>query len=761
MKLKIGFVSYFFIFASAVPLVSYAQQQAPPLDNPGFEQQGAPADQADPEDRNHGVARISLLNGDVSVRRGDSGDQVAAAINAPLVVQDAVITGPASRAELQFDTANRVRFGNETEVRLSQLTADHFQIQIARGTLTWAVLSDGNPVAEIATPSVAVRPLGRGDYRISVLPDGSTQITARSGNLEVYTPRGVERVPAGQTMLARGPVDNPEFQVTTAIARDEWDVFNERRNRELLQSQSYNYVSRDIAGAEDLDNYGQWNNDSAYGQVWTPRVAADWSPYRLGRWGYEDYYGWTWISSDPWGWAPYHYGSWFRGNYGWSWCPGSRYSHYYYRPALVAFFGYGGGGGFSFGGGGFGFGNIGWVPLAPFERYNRWYGRGFGSGYNGFGRNVNIVNNTNITNYYRNARVSNGVTGVNSRDFANGNFGRYSSPVGSQLQQAGMIRGQVPFTPNSNHLRFNDRQTAVQGRSNFSQTAFSNGSNFGRQNSTFTQGNQRQTTPAQGFGGFGRQSTTPGNSGSSSWGRFGSPAPQSQSNNPQSSNFGRQQGSFGSRPAQTQNYPQSNQQSSNGSSWQRFGSPAPQSQFNNQQNSSFGRQQGSFENRPAQTRNYPQNYQQGNNGSSWQRFGDPATNRPNSAYSGQNSGGFTNSRQSQPVQQYQRGGSQSVQVAPPVVRERSYTQQPRQPSYNRPAYSQPNYSSQGSGNRGFSQQSSPYNQPRSESRPSYQAPRQDSSRQSSSQGSHGGNSGNFHGGNSSGSHDNSNSHNRK
>jgi len=41
-----------------------------------------------------GVARISLLNGDVSVKRGDSGDLVAAALNSPLVVQDRVLTGP-------------------------------------------------------------------------------------------------------------------------------------------------------------------------------------------------------------------------------------------------------------------------------------------------------------------------------------------------------------------------------------------------------------------------------------------------------------------------------------------------------------------------------------------------------------------------------------------------------------------------------------------------------------------------------------------
>ena len=43
-----------------------------------------------------GVARISLMNGDVSVRRGDSGDLVAAALNAPLMAEDRLLTGSGS-----------------------------------------------------------------------------------------------------------------------------------------------------------------------------------------------------------------------------------------------------------------------------------------------------------------------------------------------------------------------------------------------------------------------------------------------------------------------------------------------------------------------------------------------------------------------------------------------------------------------------------------------------------------------------------------
>src|SRR5207253_3658245 len=44
-----------------------------------------PARAQDPDDLKRGVARISLMNGEVSVRRGDTSDWVAGVINAPLL----------------------------------------------------------------------------------------------------------------------------------------------------------------------------------------------------------------------------------------------------------------------------------------------------------------------------------------------------------------------------------------------------------------------------------------------------------------------------------------------------------------------------------------------------------------------------------------------------------------------------------------------------------------------------------------------------
>src|ERR1700738_2922376 len=65
------------------------------------------------------VARISVLNGDVSVRRGDSGDVVAAALNAPLMADDRVLTASSSRAEVQLYSSNLIRIGPNVEVRFT------------------------------------------------------------------------------------------------------------------------------------------------------------------------------------------------------------------------------------------------------------------------------------------------------------------------------------------------------------------------------------------------------------------------------------------------------------------------------------------------------------------------------------------------------------------------------------------------------------------------------------------------------------------
>src|SRR5581483_1791531 len=273
-----------------------------------------------------------------------------------------------------------------------------------------------------------------------------------------------ETLNAGRTMEARGTPDDPEYMILAAIPQDEWDRWNIDRDRVLENSSSYRYVSPDITGAEDLDAYGRWTTDPAYGQVWVPTVDAAWAPYRVGRWVWVDYYGWTWLSGDPWGWAPYHYGNWYMSSFGWAWYPGPIGVRCYWRPALVSFFGWGSGfgGGFSagFGYGGFGYGNVGWVPLAPHERFRPWYGRGFNS--------TIIVNNVTVINNYRNARFvngRNGVTSVSAGDFGRGrsiNTSNFVRASNADLGRAGEVQGRLPFNATTEARRFSDRAVNAQ-----------------------------------------------------------------------------------------------------------------------------------------------------------------------------------------------------------------------------------------------------------------------------------------------------------
>ncbi|MEO7652690.1 MAG: FecR domain-containing protein, partial [Bryobacteraceae bacterium] len=236
----------------------------------------------DADSSSRGVARLSMISGDVSLRRGDSGDFVAAATNSPLVVQDRVLTGPKASAEVQFDWANIIRLAGDTEIRLSELENRRYQVQIAHGLTTFRVLRDSEADVDISTPQVSVRPVKQSTIRILVRDDGETEVTVRSGEVDIYTPRGVERLKSGKTIMVRGTAADPEYQIVAAAREDDWDRWNKDRDRDMERSSSYEHVSRDVYGAEDLDQNGRWVNDPAYGEVWTPRVANDWAPYREG-----------------------------------------------------------------------------------------------------------------------------------------------------------------------------------------------------------------------------------------------------------------------------------------------------------------------------------------------------------------------------------------------------------------------------------------------------------------------------------------------
>lgn len=525
------------------PLASpQAQSQQPPLEQgtdsadpvgqtPSNPEQDAAADQQ------HGVARLSLVQGDVNIKRGETGELTPAVVNAPLTAGDRLQTGNGSRAEVQLDSANLVRLGPNTDLGLAVLEYHRAQLQLGAGTVIFRVLRNSTTAVEVDTTSVGFRPTGEGEFRLAVLQDGSTQIAARSGNGEIFGPRGSQELPQGQAILVRGNADDPEFREIAEAPRDQFDEWSAERDSELLQSRSYQYVSADVAGADDLDRYGQWV-PSQYGQVWTPQgEAADWSPYSTGQWAWQDYYGWSWVDSAPWGWAPYHYGRWFRNEgYGWCWWPGALRSSYLWSPAVVGFFGWGGfGAGIGVGGG------LGWVALAPFETYHRWwgpgwYGRGWGTsrfgGRGGYRPYGNFARNVDIAHTYRNAAFRDGARMAAYNHFGGGGRQRFGAATDAELRNGSAFRGgRMPVAPSSASYRFANR------------TAVANPRLSGAAGQRFFQSSQ-----------------------------FRSSNQTSQRNRGSNSSFGASRGSaFGTRVGQRNTAPAANRPAASG--WQRFGDP--------------------------------------------------------------------------------------------------------------------------------------------------------------------------------------------
>jgi Family of unknown function (DUF6600)/FecR protein len=341
-----------------------------------------------------GVARISLIHGEVSTQRGDSGDWAAATLNAPVVSGDKVSTGDASRAEVQLDYANILRLTDNSQATIAGLGRTDIQVQVGQGAVSYAVFKNTEAAVEIDTPNAALHPAGgEGSYRVSVLPNGDTEVIVRNGEADVSTPQGSTHIRKGEMITVRGTGDATEYQIANAPSKDNWDRWNQERDDVIRNAQAWSHTNRYYTGAEDLDAYGRWASVPDYGSVWIPAVGAGWTPYREGRWVWEPYWGWTWVSYEPWGWAPYHYGRWFVYAGSWAWWPGPVYGYGrpyrpIWAPAYVSFYGFGSGVGVSVG---FGFGSVGWLPIGPGDYFHPWWG--------GHRNRFTVVNVTNINIY--------------------------------------------------------------------------------------------------------------------------------------------------------------------------------------------------------------------------------------------------------------------------------------------------------------------------------------------------------------------------
>jgi len=447
------------------------QAQGPDA-QPAEAQPGGPSGEQ-PAKTDLGVARISLIHGDVSTQRGDSGDWSAAALNQPVMGGDKVSTGDGARVELQLDFANTFRLGANSKANIATFTHKDIQIQLSQGIANYTVSKDSEAEPEIDTPNVSVHPAHHdGVFRIEVRPDGDTLVIVRKGEAQIATPQGSAEVRGGQMATVRGTTDSAQYKISDAPNPDDWDRWNADRDYMIRNAESWRHTNHYYTGAQDLDSYGRWQNVPDYGDVWVPNEPEDWAPYRDGSWVYEPYYGWTWDGYEPWGWAPYHYGRWFWYGNSWAWWPGPAWGWYrpFWAPAYVSFWGWGWGLGFGFGWGGWGWGGFGWLPIGPCDWFHPWWGgyRGrfgvFGHGFGGYGRfggfaplhaGTRFSNVANINNPH----IGRGFSTVNAGHFGTGRV-TGAAATREQLSGARQMAGNLPVVPSHASLSASGRAAA-------------------------------------------------------------------------------------------------------------------------------------------------------------------------------------------------------------------------------------------------------------------------------------------------------------
>jgi len=530
----IGLLSF-----SAPKVRAQQPDQAPPVDQPALSNQPDSADQPATNDANDPpsrVARISFLDGSVSIQPGGAGDWGSAVRNRPMTIGDKIWTDKDSRAELQTGVVS-IHLGSMTALSFLNLDQTITQMRLAEGSINFRVkeIRQGDTY-EVDTPNLVFTITQAGAFRIDVNENGdNTGITIIRGAGTVTASGKTYDLQPGQRGIFNGTDDVVSTIAPQAPPQDGLDQWANQRDLGEQNSVSQRYVPDDMPGTQDLDNNGTWSQDGDNGPIWYPaEVSPNWAPYSNGYWSYVGPWGWTWVDYAPWGFAPFHYGRWGFIGGRWGWYPGPRIGVSIYGPAFVGFLG----GGFGFGFG-VGFG-VGWFPLGFGEPFHPWYHGGFGyvnriNVRNTAFRNASVIRSGGNFNYAY-AHNTRAVTAASRSAFTGGQAINRSaahideaslrnaqvtnragvSPTRQSALGAASARGNVSRPPSSVENRsVMARTTPGAGASNSPvHTMNTNGLSTGRANYGGTasqQNNQSQSRPASGGANNSRSWSAQGN----------------------------------------------------------------------------------------------------------------------------------------------------------------------------------------------------------------------------------------------------------
>lgn len=287
------------------------------------------------------VGRLSYISGRVNFLPAGESAWIQVGVNQPLTTGDRLeLNGNGNgRGELQL-SGTVVRLAGNSDLSIGRFDDGAIQLQLSQGTLIVKFRRmAGSQIVEVITPNLSITLRQPGEYRLDVDAQMVTTTTLhlRSGQAELRS-NGSAYIVTARPPLRFAGTDLRDYQQLSSVPSDGFDRWAAEREQQLDKAVSSRYVSPDVIGYEELDNYGRWDADPEYGNFWYPtHVSLSWSPYQNGSWSWVVGWGWTWVDDAPWGFAVTHYGRWVSLRGRWCWVPGPARQRAVYTPVHEGF----------------------------------------------------------------------------------------------------------------------------------------------------------------------------------------------------------------------------------------------------------------------------------------------------------------------------------------------------------------------------------------------------------------------------------------
>ena len=327
------------------------------------------------------VGRVYDIKGDLLRYVPETKDWVAVVKDAPFGTEDTLYSGSSGMAELILPNETWIRVGNDTQIQFIDLASDKTEADVASGMARFYNKSDSAIVKATSDYGYVLADPGSvfdfyvGDSSAEVVPvKGKVTFVLSASDTSYDTEPGQPSILADKQQVTSGE----------ALVDADWARWNANREdfwatRTRVQSPSAEYLPAPLRyDASILEEQGRWDRVSYEGSqriFWRPtHVDVGWTPFTAGRW--TEWHGdQVWIPNESFGYMTHHYGNWVLVGGGWYWAPpvasvrvGLPFLDvgFNWNPGRVSWIhrdAY-----------------VGWVPLAPRERYygHRSYGDRFG-----------------------------------------------------------------------------------------------------------------------------------------------------------------------------------------------------------------------------------------------------------------------------------------------------------------------------------------------------------------------------------------------